>query len=101
MRIRNTTGDLTVKAIAGTYVVVLGMDLPPARCEGLLGFAIHRTDHTENEAHWLEGMKLFPSVPVDFMPGDTVSPASTRFRRFRGRTSAPNQTITTPTAYWR
>ena len=73
MRIRNTTGDLTVKAIAGTYVVVLGMDLPPARCEGLLGFAIHRTDHTENEAHWLEGMKLFPSVPVDFMPGDTVS----------------------------
>ena len=73
MRIRNTTGDLTVKAIAGSYVVVLGMDLPQELCDGLLGFAIHRTDHTESESHWLEGMKLFPSVPVDFMPGDTVS----------------------------
>src|SRR3954452_6009025 len=26
---------------------------------GVLGFAVHRTDHTENEAYWLEGLKVF------------------------------------------
>jgi len=73
MRVKQTTGQLTLKAISGTYVVMLGMDLPKARCTGLLGFAIHRTDHTEDESYWLEGMKLFPSVVVDFQPGDKVS----------------------------
>ena len=47
MRIRKTQGRLTVKAVAGTYVVMLNMDLPEADCEGLQGFAVHRTDHNE------------------------------------------------------
>lgn len=73
MRAKQTNGDLTVKAIAGTHVVILAMDMPQASCDGLLGFGIHRTDHTEDEAYWLEGMKVFPSVPVDFLPGTKVS----------------------------
>jgi phosphatidylserine/phosphatidylglycerophosphate/cardiolipin synthase-like enzyme len=73
MRIRKTQGRLTVKAVAGTYVVMLNMDLPEADCEGLQGFAVHRTDHNEGEAYWLEGTKLFKSVPVDFLPGEKVS----------------------------
>jgi phosphatidylserine/phosphatidylglycerophosphate/cardiolipin synthase-like enzyme len=73
MRAKNVSGDLTVKAIAGTHVVLLGMNMPKTACDGLLGFAIQRTDHTENEIYWLEGMKIFASVPVDFLPGNKVS----------------------------
>jgi phosphatidylserine/phosphatidylglycerophosphate/cardiolipin synthase-like enzyme len=73
MRIDNTNAGLKVKAVAGTHVVVLAMNLSQAKCDGLMGFGIHRTDHTENEAYWLQGMKVFPSVPVDFLPGTSVS----------------------------
>jgi hypothetical protein len=73
MRVKQKNGDLTVAAIAGTHVVLLAMDMPKKSCDGLLGFGIHRTDHTENEAYWLEGMKVFPSVPIDFLPGTSVS----------------------------
>ena len=42
-----------MQAVAGTHTVLLGFDLDdPAGC---LGFAIHRTDHTEGEARWLRG----------------------------------------------
>ena len=27
--------------------------------QDVLGFAVHRTDHTEDEAFWLEGIKVF------------------------------------------
>ncbi len=73
MRVKKKNGNLTVQAIAGTRVVLLAMDMPKASCDGLLGFGIHRADHTENEAGWLEGMKVFSSVPVDFLPGSKVS----------------------------
>jgi phosphatidylserine/phosphatidylglycerophosphate/cardiolipin synthase-like enzyme len=73
MRIRTTNDGLTVKAVAGTYVVMLNMDMAEAKCDGLQGFAVHRTDHTENEAYWLEGMKIFQSIPIDFPPGSKVS----------------------------
>ncbi|MFC3721980.1 hypothetical protein [Neoaquamicrobium sediminum] len=67
MRIQETSGHLTVQAIAGTYVVLLGWSLPEAECGGLAGFAIHRTDHEEDDAIWLRGMKTFeatdPGVP--------------------------------------
>src|SRR5262249_32884113 len=29
---------------------------------GVLGFAVHRTDHKEGEAYWLEGIKVFQST---------------------------------------
>jgi len=62
MRIRKTGKGLTVQAVAGTSVALLGMDMTAAACEGHMGFAVHRTDHTENQAGWLCGMKTFEAT---------------------------------------
>ncbi len=66
MRARKTSQGFTLRAIAGTHVVLLGMHLDKALCTGLMGFAIHRTDHTEDEAFWLEGMKTFEETDPGF-----------------------------------
>ncbi|RWQ22713.1 phospholipase D-like domain-containing protein [Mesorhizobium sp.] len=71
MRAWNENGPLAVTAVAGTYVVTLGFDLPKAECEGLLGFAVHRVDHEENEAYYLEGMKCFAQTDPGFPSGAT------------------------------
>jgi len=68
MRKSENNIGLKVQAIAGTYIVLLGFNLHKNKCKGLLGFSIHRTDHTENEAYYLEGMKAFkdtdPGLPA-------------------------------------
>ncbi|WP_166678493.1 phospholipase D-like domain-containing protein [Kribbella voronezhensis] len=66
-------GGLKVHAIAGTYVVLLGLDLPKARTKGLLGFAIERFDPVENERYWLRGMKVFKELSAGIPPGSSVS----------------------------
>ena len=73
MRKRVQQGVLSLHVIAGTYVVLLGFNLPEAECDGLLGFSIHRTDHTENEAYFLEGMKAFAETDPGFPAGSTYS----------------------------
>lgn len=73
MRKINDNSDLKVVAIAGTYIVTLGLNLPEDQCEGLLGFSIHRTDHTENEAYYLEGMKCFTETDPGFPSGSLYS----------------------------
>src|SRR5688572_1693854 len=73
MKKRASKNGLVVRAIAGSYVVLLCIDLPKARCRGLRGFAIHRTDHTEDEAGWLRGMKRFESTDPGLRPGSTFS----------------------------
>jgi phosphatidylserine/phosphatidylglycerophosphate/cardiolipin synthase-like enzyme len=60
MRVTRRSKGLTVRAIAGTNTVLLGFDLADAT--GCLGFAVHRTDHTSDEAYWLRGMKVFESL---------------------------------------
>ena len=73
MRARAVRDGLRVQAIAGTHTVLLGLDLDaPAGC---LGFAIHRTDHTEGESYWLRGLRTFASVAPDPMPGSDYSTA--------------------------
>jgi len=62
MRRKESNGPLSVRAIAGTHVVLLGMNLPEQQCPGLLGFALRRHDHTEGEVYWLRGYKTFASV---------------------------------------
>jgi phosphatidylserine/phosphatidylglycerophosphate/cardiolipin synthase-like enzyme len=57
-----STGFVTVRAISGTYVVFLAFDMKEADANGLMGFAIHRRDHTEDEAGWLRGNKTFASI---------------------------------------
>jgi phosphatidylserine/phosphatidylglycerophosphate/cardiolipin synthase-like enzyme len=73
MRERVQQAGLSLHAIAGTYVVLLGFNLPEGECEGLLGFSIHRTDHTENEAYFLEGMKAFAETDPGFPSGSSYS----------------------------
>src|SRR5437660_1880618 len=69
MRNKEQKGDLSVQAIAGTHVVLLGMDLPELKCPGLLGFALRREDHTGGEKYWLSGYKTFASVELSPPPG--------------------------------
>jgi phosphatidylserine/phosphatidylglycerophosphate/cardiolipin synthase-like enzyme len=61
MRTRNTSAKgLTVQAVAGTYVVLLGFDLAPQDRKGLLGFAIQRSDQSGDT--WLSGGMTFPNM---------------------------------------
>ncbi|MBL8290568.1 MAG: hypothetical protein JNN08_01960 [Bryobacterales bacterium] len=69
MRVRKTTQGLTVQATAGSHVVILGMDMVKDECDGLLGFAVHRTDPTESTAKWMEGLKSFEATDPGFAPG--------------------------------
>jgi phosphatidylserine/phosphatidylglycerophosphate/cardiolipin synthase-like enzyme len=73
MRNRVTGDSLTVHAIAGTHVVLLGFDLPQASAKGLLGFAIQRWDPVERERYWLRGMRVFEATSQGIPPGSTAS----------------------------
>jgi hypothetical protein len=59
---------LTVQAIAGTHVVLLGMNVDESLVKGLLGFAIERTDHTEGERYFLPNFLLFKANDVGTDP---------------------------------
>ncbi len=69
MKVTKRSGGLSVHAIAGTHVVILALNMSEEDCEGLLGFAIHRTDHEAEEAYWLQGMKTFAETD----PGVSMS----------------------------
>jgi phosphatidylserine/phosphatidylglycerophosphate/cardiolipin synthase-like enzyme len=74
MRKRAEKDKLSVHAIAGTYVVLLGINLEKAaRRRGLLGFALHRTDHTSGKAEWLPGFKTFESRTPQPEPASLTS----------------------------
>ena len=73
MRNKRTNSGLSVRAISGTYVVILGINMDESDCNGLLGFAIHRTDHTEGEAYWMEGIKTFAETDPGFVAGSSYS----------------------------
>lgn len=73
MRKAVTKDGFTLNAIAGMHVVILGMDLDEADCDGLMGFAVHRTDYTEEEAYWLKGIKTFEETDPGFIAGSLYS----------------------------
>jgi hypothetical protein len=73
MRKRNKAGSLSVHAIAGSHVVLLGLDIARRDTAGLLGFAIERTDPAHGERHWLRGMKVFAETGRELPPGTQVS----------------------------
>ena len=52
---------------------MLGINLPENRCQGLRGFAIHRTDHTEDEAYYLRGLKTFAVTDPGLPAGSSYS----------------------------
>jgi phosphatidylserine/phosphatidylglycerophosphate/cardiolipin synthase-like enzyme len=71
--IQTSEKSLSVNAIAGTYVVLLAMDVNESARKGLLGFAINRTDVTQKEQYWLKGFKTFESLDPNPAPGSLVS----------------------------
>ncbi len=71
MRARKSSKGLTLQAIAGTHVVLLAMNMQKSACSGHMGFAIHRTDHTEGEAYWLRGSKTFKATDPGTVEGST------------------------------
>jgi len=83
MRKRQTANGLTVNAIAGSYVVLLGLNITDALRHGLRGFAIKRTDHTENESYWMSGTKVFESVEPHPAPGEQFSSRFHPFQSFQ------------------
>lgn len=82
MRSRLSADGLTVNAIAGTHVVVLGFDLPATKTKGLLGFAIFRTDHEAGESYWMSGMKTFQATDPGLHLGGQVSSNQHPFQSF-------------------
>lgn len=66
-------GEISVHAISGSHTVILAMDATDKGAQGLLGFSLHRTDHTENEAGWLKGFKTFQETMPHPSPGQLVS----------------------------
>jgi phosphatidylserine/phosphatidylglycerophosphate/cardiolipin synthase-like enzyme len=74
MRVRaSEPGGLSVHAIAGPHVVLLGLDMRRPQTRGLLGFAVERTDPVEDERYWLRGFRVFRSNADGVRPGQSVS----------------------------
>ena len=72
MRSYNNAGPLSVHAIAGAYVVLLGIDMEEAASDGVLGFAIERIERgNRGDRMWLKALKVFPDVPVGTGPVST------------------------------
>ena len=59
---RKASGFVTVRAVSGTHVVFLAFNMKETDAKGLMGFAIQRTDLTEDETVWLRGNKTFASI---------------------------------------
>ena len=59
---RTESGLVKVSAISGIHVVFLAFDMKEPDAEDLLGFAIQRSDLTEDETTWLRGNKTFRSI---------------------------------------
>lgn len=82
MRRRATNQGMSVRAISGTHVVLLGLDLERARSTRVLGFAIEREDHTEHERYWLRGFKVFRETNPHIPRGALVSTAEHPIQSF-------------------
>ncbi|MBK8023729.1 MAG: hypothetical protein IPK19_20415 [Chloroflexi bacterium] len=98
MRNKVTDQGLSVQAIAGTHVVLLGFNMEEVNCDQLMGFAIHRTDHTEEECYWLKGQKTFAETDPGFPPGSQYSTRAIRSRVFVVGFFRKSRTMTIPFA---
>jgi hypothetical protein len=83
MRVRTVAGGLTVNAVAGSYVVILGLNINDADRASLRGFAIQREDKAEGETFWMKGMKTFKSVEPHPAAGEQFSSLVHPFQTFQ------------------
>jgi phosphatidylserine/phosphatidylglycerophosphate/cardiolipin synthase-like enzyme len=73
MRKREKQNGLEVTAIVGTSAVLLSFDMEQSAANGLLGFAIEREDHTEDEKYYLKGFKYFEETAGNTGEGQLFS----------------------------
>lgn len=73
MRAHDEGDGFAVQAIAGSYVILLGIDATPEAAAGLLGFAIRRRDVKRHRTDWLEGMRTFEETAPHPEPGQVFS----------------------------
>ncbi len=97
MRTTTSDGILKVRAIAGTYVVVLAWDLlagKKSKLNGCLGFAIERTEFDASgnvvEAYWMRSIKRFKDKDKGLPPGTPVSTADHPIQTFQWVTTQRN-----------
>lgn len=89
MRIIGNSSTLKARAIAGTYVVVLAWDIQDgheAKLEGLLGFAVERTEFKSGvaiESYWMRSIKRFRDKDKSYPPGTPVSTADHPIQSFQ------------------
>jgi len=83
MRQRASNNGLSVNAVAGSYVVILGLNITDAMRAGLRGFAIKRTDHNRQESFWMSSTKVFGSVEPHPAPGEQFSSLQHPFQSFQ------------------
>ena len=67
-----TSGPLSVRAIAGTKVVLMAFDVAEAQRTGLHGFAVKRGKKGQ-PAQWLKGLKYFQALVPNPKQGDLYS----------------------------
>lgn len=83
MRTRRKHAGLSVNAIAGSHVVLLGIDIVESLRAGLRGFAVRRNDPTEGETYWMKGTKTFEAIEPHPAPGEQFSSLSHPFQTFQ------------------
>lgn len=74
MRFKSKTiNGYTIYAVSGVHSVSFAIDFDQKKVEGLLGFAVERFDHKENERYFMKGFKVFKSVTSDPIANEMVS----------------------------
>jgi phosphatidylserine/phosphatidylglycerophosphate/cardiolipin synthase-like enzyme len=105
MRVSRQDGQLAARAIAGSRVVLVALDMPKEAADGLLGFAIQRADRKSGHSEWLPnllrfeqnkdapGRTLTDDNPVQaFVWGDySVQPGSTLRYHVEARYGTPDK----------
>ena len=81
MRVSEGNEHLRVKAIAGTHVVLMALDMDEATRAGLRGFAIKRGVKGRPQT-WLRGIKYFKDLIPDPKPEDDYSSRDQPFQTF-------------------
>ena len=71
-RVKQENG-LEITAVIGTSAVLLSFEMEKSLTDGLLGFAIEREDHTENEKYYLKGFKYFEETAGNTFEGQLYS----------------------------
>jgi phosphatidylserine/phosphatidylglycerophosphate/cardiolipin synthase-like enzyme len=91
MRVKASKDGVTLRAIAGTHAVLLGLDLAEARRAGCLGFSIERTDLDTGDRRWLPNMLRFKADPRPPSSGSTTATAPLQKFRWGDYTVEPGR----------